>query len=194
MEAQARWGISQHGVLTYGLVRPIPLQGWRMHDPHLTTDCSGAFTCITYSAGVGDPNGLGYSGQGNTATIAEHLPHVARVGLLEVGDAILFAPSEEAGHVVMVIEPGDDPLCFSFGFQGGPIAIRYSDEVSARREAGEPLSPIVYARTLPPTPRKRITMYRDGKPVAEMNHPKLYVRTHKVFSEPWTDVRFHNHV
>jgi cell wall-associated NlpC family hydrolase len=118
--AAARWGIANEPRIHYGQVRPIPF-GRRLP---LTTDCSGFVTVCYYLAGAPDPNGLGYSGQGWTGTLLDHLP-VA--GVLRRGDIVVWG-AYPGRHCALVLEPGDDPLLCSHGQERGPVAVRYSDE------------------------------------------------------------------
>lgn len=81
----------------------------------LTMDCSESVTLIFRLAGFGDPNGLGYNGQGFTGTMLEHLPTFTDWSQVHVGTLIVFGEGNGT-HVVMVVKPnGTNPLVFSHG-------------------------------------------------------------------------------
>jgi cell wall-associated NlpC family hydrolase len=120
--AAARWGIAHEPRIHYGEVRPVPLG----RTLPLTTDCSGFVTVCYYLAGAPDPNGLGYSGQGWTGTLLEHLDEI-EAGSARRGDVVVWG-AYPGRHCAIVLEPGSDPLVASHGQERGPLAIRYSDE------------------------------------------------------------------
>lgn len=130
--AEARWGVANEPQIHYAEVRPIPLEPPRQLP--LTTDCSGFATCCYRWAGAPDPNGLGYNGAGYTGTLLAHLEHVP-IAALAAGDLIVFG-TMPGHHVVIVTEPGPDPLVVSHGWEGGPQEWRLSQE--ARYQAGRP--------------------------------------------------------
>ena len=120
--AAARWGIAHEPRIHYGEIRPIPL-GTTLP---LTTDCSGFVTICFYVADAPDPNGLGYSGQGYTGTLLDHLQAIERADAAR-GDIVVWG-AYPGRHCAIVLEPGVDPLLASHGRERGPIAIRYSAE------------------------------------------------------------------
>jgi hypothetical protein len=120
--AAARWGIANEPRIHYGEVRPVPLG----RTLPLTTDCSGFVTVCYYLAGAPDPNGLGYSGQGWTGTLLDHLDEI-EAGSVRRGDVVVWG-AYPGRHCAIVLEPGADPLLASHGRERGPIAIRYTDE------------------------------------------------------------------
>jgi hypothetical protein len=116
----------------YAQVRPM--RNVHTAAPHfpLTMDCSESVTALCHWAGLHDPNGRGYDGQGNTATLYAHLPHYFNPAAAMVGALVTFAvPTSPLSrqHVCMVLEPDEhDPLLFSHGQERGPLAIRLSTE------------------------------------------------------------------
>jgi cell wall-associated NlpC family hydrolase len=118
--AAARWGIANEPRIHYGEARPFPLA----RRLPLTTDCSGFVTLCYFLASAPDPNGLGYSGEGWTGTLLRHLEPTDE---LRAGDVVVWG-AYPGHHCAIVLEPGDDPLMCSHGWEGGPLAIRYSDE------------------------------------------------------------------
>ena len=120
--AAARWGIANEPRIHYGEIRPVPL-GRALP---LTTDCSGFVTLCFHLAGAPDPNGLGYSGQGWTGTLLQHLDEI-EAGSARRGDVVVWG-AYPGRHCAIVLEPGADPLLASHGQERGPIAIRYIDE------------------------------------------------------------------
>jgi hypothetical protein len=95
---------------------------------HLMMDCSAAVTCLCKWAGLHDPNGLRYAYEGYTGTLLHNLPHYQKPVGADVGALVVFGPGT-GEHVAMVLERDPtNPLLFSHGFQGGPLAIRLHDE------------------------------------------------------------------
>lgn len=133
---EMHWGISNNPSIHYSQTRPMPLANWKAHKLPLTTDCSGSLTCCAYAAGIPDPNGLGYNGQGYTGTMLTHLRHISR-SEIRPGDFCIFgaAPGD---HVAGVMEADNDPLLFSHGYEGAPLSIRLS--VEARYHVGQPIT------------------------------------------------------
>ena len=82
---------------------------------HITCDCSESVTLMFRLAGLRDPNGLGYDGEGYTGTMLTHLPVFTEWGKVHEGTLIVFGPGTGT-HVVMAIKPnGDNPLVYSHG-------------------------------------------------------------------------------
>jgi hypothetical protein len=81
----------------------------------VTMDCSESCTLISRLAGLRDPNGLQYDGEGYTGDMLSHLPHFTDANELHMGTFIVFGafPGE---HVVMVTTPAtDNPEVYSHG-------------------------------------------------------------------------------
>jgi len=97
----------------------------------LYADCSAFVTCCYNWAGAPDPNGKNYTG-GFTGTLLDNLPKLAGPDALLPADLVVFGPYP-GEHVVVVVEPGDDPLCVSHGQEAGPIKVRLSVEARAHR-------------------------------------------------------------
>ena len=125
----ARWGVANNAQIHYGEVRPIPVHVKPFTLP-ITTDCSGWFTLCYCWAGARDPNGRGYDGQGFTGTLLTHGRRIRWRPLRRSlpGDAIIYGPAP-GHHVVLVVEPGDDPLVCSNGDEAGPEMLRHSQVV-----------------------------------------------------------------
>ena len=109
----------------------------------ITCDCSESVTLMFRLAGLNDPNGLGYDGEGYTGTMLHHLPHFTDWQEVHEGTLIVFG--EYPGtHVVMVTAPnGENPLVYSHG--------SYSDHAiwdlntERRYHLGEPLTLLAIA-------------------------------------------------
>lgn len=81
----------------------------------ITTDCSETVTLMFRLAGLKDPNGLGYDGEGYTGTMLEHLTHFDQWGEVHAGTLIVFG-KYPGTHVVMVTHPdGQNPIVYSHG-------------------------------------------------------------------------------
>src|SRR5581483_873442 len=123
--ANAQWGIANEPQIHYAQLRPID----GLHEPRklpLSTDCSGFATLCYAWAGAPDPNGLGYSGQGWTGTLLQHMQAIA-ADAAQPRDLVVWGPPP-GHHVALVLEPGADPLVCSHGQESGPAAVRFSVE------------------------------------------------------------------
>lgn len=123
--AVGRWGIQHEPQIHYRQSRPID----GLHEPYklpLSTDCSGFLTLCYAWAGADDPNGLGYSGQGYTGTLLQHMKHIPK-SAVQPGDLVVWGPPP-GQHAALVLEAGADPLLVSHGQEKGPLAIRFSVE------------------------------------------------------------------
>jgi hypothetical protein len=143
-----RYTLAHEPQIHYAQVRPMrtvrlseaELHTLLGHGHTITMDCSEGVTCLCKWAGLRDPNGLHYDGQGYTGTLLSHLtthytdPHRAKVGALCV-----FGPAP-GDHVAMVMEPGSDPLMWSHGYEGGPRKVRFSAERAIHRRPATFLS------------------------------------------------------
>lgn len=105
---------------------------------YLTMDCSESVTSLFRWAGLRDPNGLGYNGEGFTGTLLGHLKHYAQTADANPGALGVFGKAPGT-HVVMLMErAGDNPWVFSHGQEAGPFRIQLSQEKAAH--AGEPFT------------------------------------------------------
>lgn len=129
--ANARWGIENAAAIHYAELRPIDGIGDPRRLP-LTTDCSGFVTLCYAWAGVPDPNGLGYDGQGFTGTLLNHLRPIPP-DAVQPADVVVFGPPP-GHHAALALEAGADPLLCSHGGEDGPLAIAFSVE-AARQPA-----------------------------------------------------------
>ena len=105
----------------------------------IAMDCSESVTCLCKWAGLHDPNGNGYDGQGFTGTLLDHLPHYSNPPAAMVGALCVYGPGS-GQHVAMVYEPGPDPLMWSHGAENGPRLLRHSVEAAFHRQPSTFLS------------------------------------------------------
>lgn len=133
----ANWCCHHKSGINYAETRPIPLNTkvWS-HD--FTTDCSGFVTLMAKWAGIPDPNGLNYDGQGFTGTLLSHLPHIP-LNQTWKGDLVVWG-SAPGLHVAMLLEGGvrvgNNPHVASHGTQGGPFRLTLDEESAYHR--GQP--------------------------------------------------------
>ena len=130
MKLWMQWALSNEASIHYLQSRPMPLEAMKAHTLPFWTDCSGSTTGCFYAAGLPDPNGRDYDGSGFTGTLRARLPELAGVEACKTGDFIVYGHGT-GSHVVMVYEPGRDPLCFSHGQESGPKLYRHSAENAA---------------------------------------------------------------
>ena len=138
MRTRSRW--------FYAEIRPIPYERFmalmRGEGGSITTDCSGLATCTYFRAGLPDPNGMHYNGQGFTGDMLVHLPHIS-LSQARMGDLAVFGGGTGV-HVVVLLQDADehpDPLCVSHGHPGDPHVAPLS--------SFEGLGPLTVLRGLP---------------------------------------------
>lgn len=124
------WYVEHKARIEYEEERPFALgAGLPMR-----SDCSATFTNLYYLAGAPDPNGLHFSGYGNTTTLAQHGQRIDRD--VRIGDAVIFY---EGGfspyatvHVAMVVgntaEHKEDFLTMSHGESSQPAFVTVSSD------------------------------------------------------------------
>lgn len=175
MVSQARWATDHEPEIHYAMTRPIPYGSFSTHHLPLTTDCSGFVTCLAFTAGADDPNGVKYNGQGYTGTLLQHLDHIPTPSAL-AGDFIVFG-AYPGHHVIMLMENGDvnhgNPLCVSHGQEAGPVIVRLSVEQQYFGESGQALRSV---------PIKTIDHWviRNGRNevIGKTKHPALWAMKH----------------
>jgi hypothetical protein len=104
----AKWGLAHKSIFTYKEIRPMPKS---LFSKSLVTDCSGFATLCYKAAGVQDPNGLKYNGEGFTGTLRAH---GQKTNKPEPGDLVFYSNPE---HVAVYIGEGK---VIEFGGPGGP--------------------------------------------------------------------------
>ena len=125
-----RWALEHEPSIHYLQSRPFDVDAFKKRKVPMSADCSATTTMIYRDAGRPDPNGNDYDGTGYTGTLRAHTPEAdGGVDSLKVGDFIVYGPGSGA-HVVVVYEPGADPLTWSHGQEAGPILVRHSVEVA----------------------------------------------------------------
>lgn len=117
----ANWGyfaIRPEGV-------PTPARIWRK-GTKVKADCSTGYRDLCwFVAGTPDPFQNGWGVYGNSQTLWMKLHHLDHAAELEVGDCVVFGVDGK-DHATMVLEPGGDPLLWSFGHPGAPNTYRLS--------------------------------------------------------------------
>lgn len=124
----ARWCASNQSLFDYVEARPFEL---RQPTPshRIANDCSATFTLCYWLAGViDDPNGLNYTGYGNTDSLVAQGAPVASGELTHPGDAVIFYSGGATVHVALIITPGADPLTMSHGDSAQPALVRVSQD------------------------------------------------------------------
>jgi hypothetical protein len=124
------WAIEHRSEITYGQVRPIPVNLPKFYLP-FTTDCSGFVTMMAKWSGNPDPNGSDFDGQGYTGTMLSHLPHVPLHQTVR-GDLAVFG-GYPGLHVVSFLDGGNhdsNPPVASLGGPGDPNRYLLSDVMS----------------------------------------------------------------
>jgi hypothetical protein len=123
-----------HHTWTYRAVRPIVAPSTWKPGQRVAGDCSKGVQYLVMWASGGnpllDPMGNSYASWGISTTICAHLQHLTRPADLDIGDIVTFGRNGDE-HAAMVLEPGPDPLLWSFGHEGAPNTYRLSQD---RRE------------------------------------------------------------
>lgn len=99
---------------------------------YVVADCSAGCGILANLAGAPNPLHSGaFDGYGNTGTSFQHLKSQnAAIGQLQVGDVIIYGPEYATHHMVMVREPGPDPIVWSNGWEGAPEYVHNSLEAA----------------------------------------------------------------
>lgn len=134
---------------TYHAVRPSYVPGsWKPLQP-VTGDCSKGCQFLARWAAAPDPMRNGWGPYGNSSTIWLTLEHAVHAADLQPGDIVVFGPYGR-DHAAMVLEPGGDPLLWSFGHQGAPNTYRLSQDTRAKTFCLLPIA------DPPPTPQDKL--------------------------------------
>ncbi len=123
-----------HGTWHYHAVRPCVVPEHWHPGQQVYGDCSKGVQFLDKWAGAPDPmwerGSSSYGPYGNSATLAAKLKHLDHPSELQIGDDVTFGHYGNS-HAAKVLEPGNDPLLWSFGHPGAPNTYRLSHD---RRE------------------------------------------------------------
>lgn len=112
----------------YAQIRPMPTRSIRrghlltalLRPGGITMDCSESVTLICRLAGLRDPNGLNYDGEGFTGTLLKYLKHYSTPKDAQPGSLVVFGGGN-GEHVCMVYEHSEtNPKLFSHGTEADP--------------------------------------------------------------------------
>jgi len=117
----------------YHAVRPMYVpHNWSVGQV-VVGDCSKGVQYLARWAGVPhDPMGEKWGPYGNSQTLWLRLPHLLQASELKTGDIVTFGHNGDK-HAAMVLEPGHDPLLWSFGHEGAPNTYRLSQDGRERQ-------------------------------------------------------------
>jgi hypothetical protein len=190
---ECAWGVKNDPSIHYGQIRPTPNARWKSHLLPITTDCSGSEEAIFYAAGAPDPSGLGYDGQGNTATLYSNAEHIAMADLTP-GDFIICFKGTETDHVYIVVEKlaGGDYKMFTHGDESCPKYENWSAVKSYWASVGHAQG----CRTLPTVdaPSYRWTVLNANKVLDHTRHPAVWASRHPRAFRKYNWVRFRKDV
>lgn len=189
---EAQWWLKNTTAIHYAQTRPMPLGKAKAHTLPLSTDCSGAVTCIYYTVGAPDPNDLAYNGQGFTGTLLNGGEAVS-LSKLEPADMIICASGDATVHVYMVLEilGGGDYLLFSHGREEAPETITFSKARQVR--AGQTFYGRSYlASSTEPRPAlfRWVVVNGAGERIGRTAHPVLWAQRHPKAFRTYASVRF----
>lgn len=122
--------------------RPRPVPSDYKTGMKVIGDCSKGVQFLCKWGGAPDPMGLNYGPYGNSQTLCFHLEHAPYASDLEIGDVVTFGWNGNE-HAAMVLEPGLDPLLWSFGHQGAPNTVRLSTDHRYHQYRKLPIGPFV---------------------------------------------------
>lgn len=190
---ECEWGVNHDANIHYDQIRPTPNAKWKAHQLPITTDCSGSEEAIFYTSGATDPSGLGFNGQGNTATLyanAEHLP----LSELIPGDFIICFKGTETEHVYIVVARlgnGDIKL-FSHGQESTPAYENLSAVAGYWNSVGR----LQGCRTLPLKDKVTFkwTVLSANKVIGKTLHPAIWATRHPLMFRKYDWVRFRKDV
>jgi lysozyme family protein/peptidoglycan hydrolase-like protein with peptidoglycan-binding domain len=134
----ANWGVQNTDKIAYSQNGPRLAAINTPGQLPLVTDCSGFATlCYAWAkapnpnaSGPYDPNGAAYTG-----TMLTHMRHIPPTAV-EPGDLIVWTPPSTGAHVVLVVQPGADPVVVSHGDDTGPKKLNFSAEDAYHRQHG----------------------------------------------------------
>lgn len=98
-------------------------------------DCSAMATYLDWRAGLPDPNGRGYDGEGYTGTLCQH-GRAVPLAQAAPGDKVFYGDGAPWGHVATVIGgAGSGASAFSHGSESGPkhVEVDYRPVGEVRR-------------------------------------------------------------
>lgn len=130
------WLVADKARVGYRMLRPMVTRGINTAaglERALTTgfemDCSESLVLLCHLAGLKDPSGNGYDGDGNTSQILAHLTgHYTDPAKASQGAICIFnsdRPLTEQ-HGTMVRHPARDPVLFTHGSAADPSLLRLS--------------------------------------------------------------------
>lgn len=93
-------------------------------------DCSAFVTWCFEQAGLKDPNGLGFNGDGNSQIMWQKLKHYTNPAHAQAGALVTYGAMGEV-HVCFVVTPGSNPILCSHGSAAGPILVDLESESAA---------------------------------------------------------------
>jgi len=127
----AQEALAHRGDYQYDEIRPMPASLFGA--PPVRVDCSSFYTLCNKAAGLPDPNGLGYNGDGNTTTLQAHGKQTRAP---EGGDAAFY---DNPAHVTVCIGDGE---CISMGQPGDPqkLPVDYRTVTQYRTYSNTPSS------------------------------------------------------
>ncbi len=140
LAACMEWLVDEAALIHWHEIRPMTTRGYLEQTlvdhfgagGSITMDCSESCTLLCRFAGLADPNGQHYNGDGYTGTMLAHLPHYTDPKGAGVGALCVYGPGN-GDHVTMVYQPGADPMMFSHGKESDPEFVRFSVVAAAER-------------------------------------------------------------
>lgn len=140
LHALMEWTLRNEPKIHYEQRRPMQLQLFTEQalaerfaaGKTVIADCSEFVTALCKWAGLADPNGNRYNGDGYTGTMLGYLKHYTDPRAAQIGALVVYGPGD-GDHVSMVMEPGHDPWLCSHGSDAGPVKIRLSAQRAHHR-------------------------------------------------------------
>jgi hypothetical protein len=187
------WWLKNTADIHYHQDRPMPLAKAKAHSLPLTTDCSGAVTCIYFTAGAPDPNDLGYNGQGFTGTL---LNGGEAIGFaeLECGDCIVCSEGDKTVHVYMVYKgKGNAATLFSHGEEKAPETLTLAAAIASRGKGN--LHPVRFipasSEVVQPVDKPVwVVLNGRGERIGKTEHPAQWAGDHSADFRTFNQVRF----
>lgn len=166
---EATWWLRNAGSIHYAQTRPMPLTQSAAHRLPLTTDCSGAVTCLYHAVLAQDPNQLGYNGQGFTGTLFTNGEPID-IDKAEPGDLVIVGKGDASVHVYMVME---HDVWFSHGREEAPETVTKANAIASHGRDN------LFGRQylLPSADQQPhwVVVNGRGDRIGRTKHPKLWV-------------------
>lgn len=190
LQREMAWWLAHAGEIHYAQIRPIPLASAKAHHLPITTDCSGAATCLYFVAGAPDPNSLDFNGAGWTGTLYANGEKIT-FKELEPGDMIVVGKGDASVHVYIVYRTANGGTeLFSHGRESAPETVTLANAIASHGESN------LYPRRYLPSsteqkPAKWVVLNGRNERIGTTRHPARWAIAHPLSFRKFGQVKFY---